>query len=47
MGDLNAISSYSEKEGGSDKSQASTDAFIEFMNKGGLMDLGFMGNNFT
>ena len=47
MGDFNAISNTREKEGGSDKSQISIGNFVEFINVGRLVDLGFVGNCFT
>ena len=47
MGALNAISSFDENEGGSDKSQASIDGFLDFINRGEVVDLGMMGNGFT
>ena len=38
---------YDEKLGGSEKSQASIDSFVNFVNIGRLIDLGMIGNGFT
>ena len=46
-GDFNVITSFNEKEGGSEKSQSSIDAFVEFINYGHLVDLVMVGSGFT
>ncbi|XP_072066236.1 uncharacterized protein [Arachis hypogaea] len=45
--DFNAIRAHHEKEGGRAKSDASIQKFNDFINAGGLVDIGFEGEKFT
>ena len=42
IGNYNAIPSFNKKEIGIEKSQLSIDVYIEFINKGNLVDLGLL-----
>ncbi|XP_015950801.1 uncharacterized protein LOC107475656 [Arachis duranensis] len=47
MRDFNAITAYHEREGGRSKSTSSIEGFNNFLNMGGMVDLGFEGCRFT
>ena len=47
IGDFNAITSAAEKLGGRMKATDSIDAFNNFINRGSMVDLGFVGYEFT